>query len=151
MTDGARALGQAAATAGAASERHAEPRYTIGELAAEFGLTPRTIRFYEDGGLLAPERAGPNRVYGHRDRARLVLICRAKRLGFSLAEVKEYLDLYEVDEDQAGQMRFGLTIARERIRALEAQLHDLEQTLDELRALEAGFAEGLRRAGIEPG
>ncbi len=131
-------------------ERRCPERYGIGELATEFGITPRTIRFYEAGGLLAPEREGQSRVYDHRDRARLILICRAKRLGFSLAEIKEFLDLYDVDENQIGQMTYGLKLARERIRVLERQLRDLEQTLDELRGLDASFAEQLRRAGVDP-
>src|SRR3546814_16413735 len=89
----------------------ADKTYTISELAAEFGVTPRTIRFYEDEGLIAPGRAGTNRVYTRHDRGRLILLCRGKRLGFSLAEVKEFLELYYPDRDQVGQMSFTLARA----------------------------------------
>src|SRR3954470_17237824 len=98
--------------------------FTISELADAFGVTPRTIRFYEDQGLLAPAREGLNRVYSYRDRARLTLICRGKRLGFSLKEIKDFLNLYEVDDRQIEQMRFVLARGRQRIGALEAQLAD---------------------------
>ena len=74
-----------------------EPLFTVGELAAELEVTPRALRFYEDRGLIQPRRAGQNRIYTRRDRARLILILRGKRLGFSLAEIKEWLDLYDAD------------------------------------------------------
>ena len=125
-------------------------QYTISQLAAAFGLTPRTIRFYEDEGLLTPARVGLNRVYSHRDRARLTLICRGKRLGFSLAEIKEFLGLYDVDEHHVSQMSFILDKARRRIAALEDQRRDLEQTLGELRTLEATVCDHLRRHGADP-
>lgn len=136
----------------AAAERTggAARRYSISQLAAEFGLTPRTIRFYEDEKLLAPKRVGLNRVYSHRDRARLILICRGKRLGFSLAEIKEFLDLYDVDSARVGQASYALKRAHERIAALEAQQRDLEQTLAELRQMAADMAGHLRRQGIDP-
>src|SRR5919199_3415968 len=89
--------------------------YSIGDLAAEFEVSPRTIRFYEDQGLIAPQRIGNNRVYTHRDRARLKLILRGKRLGFALSDIKELLDLYDVDETRATQLRATLKKARERI------------------------------------
>ena len=124
--------------------------WTIGELAAEFDTTLRTIRFYEDQGLLSPRRDGLNRVYSHRDRARLTLICRGKRLGFSLAEIKDFLDLYDVDDRQIEQMRFALAHGRERIASLEVQLVDVQQTLSELRALENQIIEHLKAAGAAP-
>ena len=123
--------------------------FTISELAEEFGITPRTIRFYEDQGLLAPRRDGMNRVYSHRDRARLALTCRGKRLGFSLAEIKDFLNLYDVDDRQIEQMRFALTRGRERIKVLETQLADVEQTLRELRELERAIVDHLRKAGVQ--
>jgi len=126
---------------------------TIGELADEFGLTLRTIRHYEDEGLLSPRRDGMNRVYGHRDRARLALICRGKRLGFSLAEIKDFLNLYDGNDGQLGQMRYAQTLARRRISALERQLADVQQTLAELRGIDAQITEHLayhlRRHGID--
>lgn len=111
--------------------------YQIGELAEEFGLTLRTMRFYEDFGLLKPEREGFTRRYSYRERAKLSLICRAKRLGFSLEEIREFLDLYEVDDCQAEQMRYLLDRARARITSLEQQILDGQQTLDELRQIQA--------------
>ncbi|CAO3410447.1 MerR family transcriptional regulator [Azospirillum largimobile] len=124
------------------------PRLAIGELAGEFGLTHRTIRHYEDEGLLTPERIGSARVYGHRDRARLALICRGKRLGFSLAEIKDFLNLYDTDDAQIEQMRYMRTIARRRISALEQQLADVQQTLAELCTIDTQISEHLRRNGI---
>ena len=127
-----------------------ERTFTISELADTFQVTPRTIRFYEDQGLLSPRRDGLNRVYSHRDRARLTLICRGKRLGFSLAEIKDFLDLYDVDDRQIEQMRFVLAHGRERIASLEVQLADVQQTLSELRALESQIVEHLKAAGATP-
>jgi DNA-binding transcriptional MerR regulator len=127
-----------------------ERTFTISELADTFQVTPRTIRFYEDQGLLSPRRDGLNRVYSHRDRARLTLICRGKRLGFSLAEIKDFLDLYDVDDRQIEQMRFALAHGRERIASLEVQLRDVQQTLSELRALERQIIDHLEAAGAAP-
>ena len=124
-----------------------ERTYGIAELAAEFGLTPRTIRFYEETGLLAPRRAGTARVYAHRDRARLMLICRGRRLGFSLAEIKEFLSLYDADRSQVAQMTYLLARVRERAGVLESRLHDAQQGLAELQALEAQLVGHLRRCG----
>src|SRR5450432_1606379 len=98
--------------------------FTIGELAREFGLTTRAIRFYEDCGLLAPERSGRNRIYTARDRARLTLTLRGKRLGLKLAEVKELVDMYETQRDSDSQLRrFVDVLARQRA-ALETRLAD---------------------------
>ena len=115
-------------------------RYTIGDLSAEFGLSPRAIRFYEDQGLLAPGRAGANRVYSRRDRARLMLILRGKRLGFSLSDIREFLDLYDVDRTKRQQMTMTLDRTRARIHDLEQQLQDITITLAELRDMEAEIA-----------
>jgi DNA-binding transcriptional MerR regulator len=111
--------------------------FTIGELATEFSVSPRAIRFYEDQGLLAPQRAGTTRVYAKRDRARLKLILRGKRLGFSVAEIGEFLRLYDVDRTKRLQMTAALDGTRRRIRDLEQQLADLTLTLAELRDMEA--------------
>ena len=110
--------------------------YSVNQLALELGVTPRTIRFYETKGLVAPERAGNARVFTRRDRARLLLVLRGKRLGFSLDEIREYLDLYAVDRGQASQLRVLLEHAQRRIQNLESQRRDLEQTLSELYDIE---------------
>jgi len=111
--------------------------YSIGDLASEFGVSPRAIRFYEDHELLAPQRIGGNRVYTQRDRARLVLILRGKRLGFSLVDIKEMLDLYYADRHHLEQLRVTLAKGRGRIADLEQQLSEITLTLGELRDLEA--------------
>lgn len=111
--------------------------FSIGELAKEFGLTTRAIRFYEDCGLLAPERAGRNRVYTGRDRARLTLTLRGKRLGLKLAEVKELIDMYETQHDTGPQLRRFLDVLDRHRRQLEERLGDLHSTLDEVRAQQA--------------
>ncbi len=110
--------------------------FTIGELATEFSLSPRAIRFYEDQGLIAPQRVGPNRVYTKRDRARLQLILRGKRLGFSLSDIREFLELYDADRTKARQMSMTLSAVRQRVSELEQQLEDITITLGELRDIE---------------
>ncbi len=110
--------------------------YTIGQLADEFGLTLRSIRFYEGEGLLAPLREGQARLFTRADRARLKLICRGKRLGFSVSEIKQFLSLYNVDSCQHEQMQYLLDHARSRIAALRTQFEDVKQTLEELERVE---------------
>lgn len=109
-----------------------ERLFTVTELARLLDITARTIRFYEQKGLISPRRAGKTRVYTHRDKARLQLILRGKRLGFSLAEIREYLDLYEVDRTQTSQLKLLQEKVGARIDLLEAQQRDLRQTLAEL-------------------
>lgn len=121
--------------------------YSVNQLAEELGITPRAIRFYEESGLISPRRAGPNRVFGRRDRARLVLILRGKRLGFALGEIREYLDLYESDRSQVAQMRSLLELTRQRMAGLEKQRRDLEQTLGELRSIERQALDALAQRG----
>jgi DNA-binding transcriptional MerR regulator len=104
--------------------------YTISQLAREFEVTPRALRFYEDKGLLTPAREGLNRVYSHRDRARLQLILRGKRVGLSLIEIKEILDLYKVD--QRAQAQTALKKYKARIIALEAQREDVVAAIETL-------------------
>ncbi|MDB5363720.1 MAG: HTH-type transcriptional regulator ZntR [Rhodospirillales bacterium] len=111
--------------------------YSIGDLAADLGVSSRAIRFYEDQGMLSPQRVGGNRVYSQRDLARLKLILRGKRLGFSLSDIRELLDLYYVDHDHLEQMNQTLQKGRTRIAELEQQLGELQMTLHELRELEA--------------
>ena len=110
--------------------------YTISELAREFDLTTRAIRFYEDCGLLAPQRSGRNRVYTARDRTRLKLTLRGKRLGLTLAEVKELVDMYESPRDTQPQLRKFLAVLAAHRAQLEQQLADLHTNLDEVRAHE---------------
>jgi DNA-binding transcriptional MerR regulator len=106
--------------------------YSVSELGRDLGISARTLRFYEDSGLLRPQRAGNTRIYTHRDRARMILILRGKRLGFSLREIKEYLDLYDVDASQQEQVRALLRAVNARIEALEQQRVALDETLAEL-------------------
>jgi DNA-binding transcriptional MerR regulator len=113
--------------------------FSISDLAREFDLTTRAIRFYEDMGLLTPERtgsAGRNRVYSARDRTRLKLTLRAKRLGLSLSEAKAIIDMYDSPKDTGPQMKKFLTVLAAHRRDLEAQLLDLEANLDEVKAQE---------------
>ena len=107
--------------------------YSITELAGEFGISTRTIRFYEAKGLISPKRVGSTRVFRRRDRARLILILRGKRLGFTLREISEYLGLYDIDPSQSAQTAHLDRQVGERIAMLERQLSDLQTTLRELR------------------
>ncbi len=111
--------------------------YTVTELARDLGLTPRAVRFYEDKGLIAPRRAGTTRVYTHRDRARMILIQRGKRLGFSLAEIRQYLDLYDADITQRTQLRHLLAAVTTRLDELQQQREALEQSIAELTDIRA--------------
>jgi len=113
--------------------------YTISDLAREFDLTTRAMRFYEDMGLLQPERDGPggrNRVYSSRDRTRLKLTLRAKRLGLSLTEAKEIIDSYDSPRDTAPQLKKFLAILADHRQKLEDQMLDLQANLDEIRVHE---------------
>jgi DNA-binding transcriptional MerR regulator len=107
--------------------------FTISQLSEEFGITARAIRFYEDEELIKPSRQGQSRIYSPRDRARLALILRGKRVGFSLIEIKEMLDLYDMNDGQATQLSHAIKKFNERISSLERQRGDIEQALAELR------------------
>ena len=109
----------------------------IAELAAEFGVTTRTIRFYEDKNLISPERRGQRRVYHLRDKVRLQLIMRGKRLGFSLDEIRAMIDLYDADPTQVSQLRLFLNKLHERKSLLQAQREDIDQVLTEIATREA--------------
>jgi DNA-binding transcriptional MerR regulator len=113
----------------------AERLFTVTQLAAELGVTARTLRFYEDRGLIVPRRLGTTRVYAPRERARMVLILRGKRLGFSLREIAEYLDLYDADPTHTEQLRALSAAAAKRIDRLESQRTALDETLGELREI----------------
>ncbi len=110
--------------------------YGIAELAREFAVTTRTIRFYEDKGLLAPLRKGQRRIYAPRDRVRLSLIMRGKRLGFSLEEIRELIDLYDVDPTEVTQLRHFLEKIREHKAVLTRRQSDIDETLNEMERIE---------------
>jgi DNA-binding transcriptional MerR regulator len=121
--------------------------YTIAELAHEFDITPRAIRFYEDMGLLAPARAGRNRVYAQRDRTRLKLTLRGKRLGLSLQEIKQLVDMYDSPADNAAQLNAFLKVLGDHRRLLEQQMEDIQITLAEIGQHEARCRELLGARG----
>ncbi len=118
--------------------------YTITELSREFDITTRAIRFYEDQGLLKPMRRGRTRVYTARDRVRLKLILRGKRLGFTLQESRELFDLYDSTPGKLGQMNYFLRKIRERREMLQQQRQDIEMLLRELDAIEASCERQLK-------
>lgn len=119
-----------------ASAADAVALYSVSQLARQLGVTARTIRFYEDKDLISPQRAGTTRVYTHRDRARLMLILRGKRLGFSLREIKEFLDLYDVDPAHHTQLRTLLGAVRKRMGKLSEQRTAIDESLTELAEIE---------------
>lgn len=106
--------------------------YSITDLSAEFGVTARALRFYEDEGLIAPARRGIARIYSKRDRARLAWILRAKRVGFSLSAIREMIDLYDVGDDRRTQRQVTIDRCRERIEFLKGQRADIDSSIDEL-------------------
>ena len=108
-------------------------QYSIRELTKELGITARTLRHYEDEGLIAPTRNGQQRVYSPRDRARITLILRGRRVGFTLAEIGEILDLYDSNDGGAAQLAYARKKFASRIEALEQQKLDVEESLSELR------------------
>ena len=124
--------------------------YSIAELAREFAITARTIRFYEDEGLIKPKRQGLTRLYSAHDRVRLGWILRGKRLGFSLAEIKELLDLYQVDRTGVQQLRELLRRSRLHIADLEHKRRDLDAHISEFKDVEIQVAAELKQRGIDP-
>ena len=121
--------------------------YTISELAREFDVTPRAIRFYEDQGLLAPARSGQNRVYSKRDYVRLKLTLRGKRLGFSLSEVGEMIDMYDRAKDEKKQLAAFVALLAERRTQLLHQRAEIDEMLAEINAFEAQSRKILGKAG----
>ncbi|WP_240230624.1 MerR family DNA-binding protein [Devosia lacusdianchii] len=119
--------------------------FAIADLAKEFGISTRAIRFYEAKGLLAPERVGATRIFRRRDRARLILILRGKRLGFSLRDISDYLSLYDANRGQQVHLLVGMV--DERLASLERQRADLETTIAELREIKKLADERLEKAG----
>jgi DNA-binding transcriptional MerR regulator len=124
-----------------------EVALSIGDLADEFGITTRAIRFYEARGLLAPLRRGTNRTFTRRDRARLRLILRGKNLGFTLEDIAEYLSLYDADPTQVTQTRLLLGRVEAHIADLVAKRADLDRTLDDLKEIRAQCRRHLNRQG----
>ncbi|MES9937484.1 MAG: MerR family DNA-binding transcriptional regulator [Sedimenticola sp.] len=118
--------------------------YTISELAKEYDITPRAIRFYEDQELIAPKRKGRSRIYSERDRVRLKLILRGKRLGFSLSEIHELFELYDTDPGKKGQLQYLLEKIKEHRAMLEQQMQDIEVVLDEMKGLEKEARKALK-------
>jgi len=114
--------------------------WTIGELTREFGVSTRTLRFYEDEGLIEPTRRGRRRLYPQRERTRLMLILRGKRLGFSLSEIAEILDIYERAPGERRELRRLLDRIRERRAQLDQKRRDIDIMLAELDRVEAGCA-----------
>jgi DNA-binding transcriptional MerR regulator len=121
--------------------------FTIRQLTKEFGVTARTLRFYEDEGLIAPERRGQTRIYSSRDRARIILILRGRRVGFALAEIREILDLYDVHDGGVRQTMHARKKFEEQLHKLERQKVDIEESLTELRRaiteIDARVAKGI--------
>ncbi|HHQ5452427.1 TPA: MerR family transcriptional regulator [Aeromonas veronii] len=113
-----------------------EITYSISELAHEFDVTPRTIRYYEDEGLLTPLREGQTRIYSHRDKIRLKLTLRGKRLGFSLAEIRELFDMYDTDKSSKTQLHSMIQLIETKRGALRQQLEDIQMVMAELEAAE---------------
>ncbi|EKB18860.1 MerR family DNA-binding transcriptional regulator [Aeromonas veronii] len=113
-----------------------EITYSISELAHEFDVTPRTIRYYEDEGLLTPQREGQTRIYSHRDKIRLKLTLRGKRLGFSLAEIRELFEMYDTDRSSKTQLHSMIQLIETKRGVLHQQLEDIQMVMAELEAAE---------------
>lgn len=122
----------------------------IQEAATQLGVTMRTLRFYEDKGLIAPHRAGTTRIYSKREMGRMQLILRGKRLGFSIREIKEFLDLYDVDPEHHEQIRTLLTRIRDRIEELRQQRTAIDQTLEEMLSIERQSLAWLEGSPVKP-
>ncbi len=144
------AAASSAAQAKSIAARDSTRIYSIAELAREFGITARTMRFYEDEGLIKPRRQGLTRLYSAHDRMRLSWILRGKRLGFSLAEIKELLDLYQVDRTGVQQLRELLRRSRLHITDLERKRRDLDAHIGEFKEVEIQVTAELKQRGVDP-
>ena len=136
---------KALSTSASAQQTHRRETFTITDLADEFALTTRAIRFYEDQGLLSPERRGTRRIYGQRERVRLKLVLRGKRLGMSLADISGILDLYDVDHNERPQlMKFMEVLAARRV-LLAQQREDIDVVLQEIASIERDTRKRLKQ------
>jgi DNA-binding transcriptional MerR regulator len=140
----------AASAAKSTASRDSQRIYSIAELSREFAITPRTIRFYEDEGLIKPRRQGMTRLYSAGDRTRPGWILRGKRLGFALAEIRELLDLYQVDRTGVQQLRELLRRSRLHIEDLERKRRDLDAHIGEFKEVETQVSAELRQRGVDP-
>jgi DNA-binding transcriptional MerR regulator len=127
-----------------ANDKSANRTYAIGELAREFGITSRTLRLYEEEGLLDPQRDGTRRIYNERNRVRLRLILRGKRLGWSLSEIRESFDLYDSSLGEQAQLELMLSKLEQRRETLIAQRQDIDHALQDLQRVEADARQSLR-------
>ncbi len=109
--------------------------YSISELSEEFGITPRTLRYYEDQALISPKREGQARIYSSADRARLIWILRGKRVGFTITDIREVLDIHYREGGKEEQCRVTISACKERIKSLKQQKKDIDETLEELNSL----------------
>ena len=125
----------------------AQEQFSISELSQEFDVTTRAIRFYEDEGLLEPQRQGRQRVYSSRDRVRLKLILRGKRLGFSLSEIGDIIDMYDSEPGEVGQLQYFIEKISVRRKTLKQQRNDIEVTLKELDSIEKQCRKSITRLG----
>jgi DNA-binding transcriptional MerR regulator len=121
-----------------------ERTYSIGELSKEFDITPRSIRFYEEQGLLSPTRNGQNRIYSNKDRVRLKLILRGKRLGFSLAETKTLFDLYDSNQNSIAQLEEMLRMTSDKRHVMLQQMDDIKMLMSELNEVESRCRDELK-------
>ena len=132
------------------ADEQSQETFTISDLSREFAVTPRALRFYEGEGLIAPRRKGTARIYDRRDRARLAWIMRAKNVGFSLTEIRELIDLYDLDDGRVTQMEAALDKCREKVVTLNRQRDDIDGAIAELTDFIASVEQAIGDADPSP-